>query len=173
MNIETGIIIVGAHNVQAVAVPLMQQYSPHLLNIFPAEITLLYPFVPIDELESACQTLRDIGAEIAPFEITMCGYGQFPRYTYMAPADPAPIVAVFNRLFGAFPDYPPFHGEFGVGCHPHMTVATFDDVDAQQQVELPDYGSISFKVDRLHVVHGPAAHDGPWLTFDVIRLTGS
>jgi 2'-5' RNA ligase len=173
MNLETGIIIVGAHNVQAVAVPLMQRYSPHLLTIFPAEITLLFPFVPMDKLESACQTLRVIGAEIAPFEITLAGYEQFPGWTYLAPADPAPILAVFHRIFAAFPDYPPYRGAFGNELHPHMTVAQFPDEDAQRQADFPDYGSISFTVDRLHVVTAPDTLYRPALTYDVIRLTGS
>jgi 2'-5' RNA ligase len=172
MNLETGICIVGAHNVQAVAVPLMLRYSPHLLTIFPAEITLFYPFVPVEELEVACQTLRTIGSEIAPFEITMRGYGQFPKTTFMAPADPAPILAVFHRIFAAFPDDPPYRGTFGNELHSHMTVAQFDDEDAQQRAEFPDYGSISFTVDRLHVVHGPDTMDRPWLTYDVIPLSG-
>lgn len=172
MTIETGIIIVGAHNVQAVAVPLMQRYSPHLLTVFPAEITLLFPFVPTDRLDYACQTLRGIGKEIAPFEITMRGYGQFPRYTFMTPADPAPIRAVFNQIFAAFPDYPPYRGKFGNDIHPHMTVAVFEDESTQQQADFPDYGSISFTVDRLHMVHGPDTLDRPLLTFDVVPLTG-
>jgi 2'-5' RNA ligase len=173
MNFETGVIIVGAHNVQAVAVPLMLRYSPHLLTIFPAEITLLFPFVPIDELELACQTLRAIGSEIAPFEITLRGYEQSPRWTFMTPVDPAPILTVFHRLSAAFPDYPPYRGAFGNSLHPHMTVAQFDDEAAQQRAEFPDYGSISFTVDRLHVVHGPDTLDRPWLTYDVIPLSGT
>ncbi len=173
MNLETGIIIVGAHNVQAVAVPLMLRYSPHLLTIFPAEITLFYPFVPVDKLGAACQTLRAIGREIAPFEITMRGYGRFPGTTFLAPADPAPILTVFRRIFAAFPDYPPYRGAFGNALHPHMTVAQFPDEDAQQQAKFPDYGSISFMIDRLHVVHGPDTLDRPWLTYDVIPLRGT
>jgi 2'-5' RNA ligase len=172
MKFETGICIVGAHNVQAVAVPLMLRYSPHLLTVYPAEITLLFPFVPMDELGAACLRLRAIGRKIAPFEITMRGFGQFPKTTFMAPADPAPILTVFHRIFAAFPDYPPYGGAFGDDLHPHMTVAQFDDEDAQQHAEFPDYGSISFTVDRLHVVHGPDTLDHPWLTFDVIPLTG-
>jgi 2'-5' RNA ligase len=151
----------------------MQRYSPHLLTIFPAEITLIYPFVPVSELETACQTLRTIGREIAPFEITLRGYGHFPGWTFMAPAELAPIRAVFHRLSAAFPDYPPHRGAFGNELQPHMTVAQFPDEDAQQRADFPDYGSISFKVDRLHVVTGPDTLDRPWLTYDVVPLTGS
>ncbi|MBN2303503.1 MAG: 2'-5' RNA ligase family protein, partial [Anaerolineae bacterium] len=172
MTLETGIIIVGAHNVQAAAIPLLQRYSPHLLTVFPAHITLMYPFVPVDALDPACRTVRAIGQEIAPFAITMRGYGQFPRTTFMTPADPAPILAVFRRIFAAFPDYPPYRGEFGNDLHPHMTVAMFGDDAAQQQAEFPDYGAISFTVDRLHVVYGPNTLDLPWLTYDVIPLRG-
>ena len=171
MTLETAIIIVGAHNVQAVAVPLTQRYSPNWMIVVPAHITLLYPFVPIDDLDSACQTLRAIGTEIAPFEITMRGYGQFSRVTFMTPVDPAPIRAVFHRIFAAFPDYPPYRGEFGNDLHPHMTVAMFEDEGTQQQADLPDYGSIPFTVDRLHVFYGPVTLDRPWLTYDVIPLS--
>jgi 2'-5' RNA ligase len=173
MNLQTGIGIVGPHSVQAVAVPLLQRYSPHLLTVFPAHITLIYPFAPMDELEVACQTLRTLGTKIAPFEITMCGYGQYPLFTFMTPVDPNPILAVFHRIFAAFPDYPPYSGKFGNDLHPHMTVAQFEDEDTQRQADLPDYGSIPFTVDRLHVVHGIDTFDRPWLTHDVIRLTGS
>jgi 2'-5' RNA ligase len=172
MNLETGVGIVGSHNVQAVAVPLLLRYSPHLLTVSPAHITLIYPFVPVDELEAACQTLRAIGREIAPFEITMRGYEQFPLVTFMAPANPAPILAVFHRILAAFPDYPPYRGAFGNALHPHMTVAQFPDEDTQRQADFPEYGSISFTVDRLHVLHGPDTLDRPWLTYDVIPLRG-
>ena len=172
MIIETGIDIMGGHNAQAVAVPLMKKHSPHLLDIFPAHITLLYPWVPVDALEAGCEKLRELAAEIAPFEVTMQGYGQFPGTTFMSPRDPAPTLAMFEKLSAAFPDYPPYRGQFGDGLHPHMTVAEFEDVAEQERADFPDYGTLSFTVDRLHVIHGPSKLEGPWLTYDVVRLTG-
>ena len=170
MKLETAITIMGAHNAQAVGVPLAQRYSPDLLLVLPMHINLFYPFVPFDAIDSACQKLRAIGSKIAPFEITLRGYGQFERVTYMVPADPAPILDVFHRIFMEFPDYPPYRGKFGNDLIPHMTVAIFKDEHSQQNADLPDYGSLSFTVDRLHVIYGPARQDRPWLTYDVIPL---
>jgi len=170
MNLETAITVMGGHNAQAVGVPLTQRYSPDLLLVLPMHITLLYPFVPFDEIDSACHKLRTLGRNIAPFEVTLHGYGQFERVTYMAPADPAPILNVFHRIFTAFPECPPYRGKFGNDLIPHMTVAIFKGEHAQQNADLPDYGSISFTVDRLHVVYGPNRQDRPWLTYDVIPL---
>jgi 2'-5' RNA ligase len=126
--------------------------------------------VPFNEIDAACQKLRTLGEDIAPFEVTLRGYGEFPRVTYMAPADPASILDVFHRIFAEFPDCPPYRGKFGNDLTPHMTVALFKDEQAQQNADLPDYGSLTFTVDRLHMVYGPTKQDKPWLTYDVTPL---
>jgi 2'-5' RNA ligase len=171
MTLQTGIIIVGPHAAQAVAVPLMLRYSPYLLTVFPAEITVLYPFVPVEDLDAACARLRDLCAGIAPFEVTLSGYDRFPGVVFMNPITPEPIRAVFRTISAAFPDYPPYGGQFGNDIHPHMTV--FDGENPPPLADFPAYAPITFTVDRLHVVCGPDTLDLPWLTVDVILLRHS
>ena len=170
MTLQTGIAIVGPHAAQAVAVPLMLRYAPHLLTVFPAHITVLYPFVPVDDLDAACTTLRGLCAGIIPFEVTLSGYDRFPGVTFMNPVTPEPIRAVFRTIFAAFPECPPYGGTYGNDIHPHMTVAMFDTEADQQQADFPAYDPITFTVDRLYVVCGPDTLDLPWLTWDVIPL---
>ena len=67
----------------------------------PAHITLLFPFVPLDQLDTAGNVLRDLLAEVPPFEITLDGYGHFSTTTYLKPADPTPIKAIYQRIHTA------------------------------------------------------------------------
>jgi 2'-5' RNA ligase len=163
-------VIVPPHEVQAVAVPLTLRYSPDMLIRLRPHITVSYPFVPFAELDAACDRLRQICATIAPFDLTMDGYGRFPNVIYMRPADPAPVRAVYEQIFAAFPDYPPYDGRFGTDLVPHLTIAQFDP--AQQPALPAAYPPQRFGVDRLHVWYGPNDPGLPWLTYDVIHLHG-
>ena len=168
----TAVVIVMPHEVQAVAVPIIRRYAPDNLNRIRPHITLLFPFVPYDQLETACQSLNDVAQHIAPFTVTLAGYGEFPGVIYMKPADPAPIQSVFHKLYAAFPEYPPYEGQFGNELQPHMSIAHFETTVEQAAVSLPPFQPIAFRVDRLHVWYGVRDTDLAWLTHDVIRLRG-
>jgi 2'-5' RNA ligase len=148
----------------------MRQYSPASLIRFHPHITLMFPFVPFDQIEPACETLRHLVSDIAPFEVTLVGYGEFPGVVYMKPGNPAPVQALFRQLYDAFPDYPPYEGEFGDELKPHMTVVQLDDDTHSDDLSLPDYDPITFQVDRLHVWYGVRHQDLPWVTYAVIPL---
>ena len=171
-ELTTSVVIAAPHEVQAIAVPIMRQYAMVNLVRFRPHITLMFPFVPFAELEAACETLYRLCNTIPPFDVTLNGYGEFPGVIYMKPANPAPIQAVFQRIFSTFPDYPPYEGQFGPDLEPHMTVASFDTLVEQPVVALPNYAPITFRVDRLHLWYGVRDADLPWLTYDVTPLRG-
>jgi 2'-5' RNA ligase len=170
MDLQTAVVITAPYEVQSLAVPLLKQYSPHLLVVYPGHITILYPFVSFERLEAACSTLRTLCAEISPFEITLDGYDRFPRTTFMNPANPDPIRQLFHQVHPLFPECTPYGGEFGPDIHPHLTVAQFDSEEDQQQAILPDYEPITFRAQKLHVLFGSSQLDMPWLTYTVIPL---
>lgn len=170
MDMQTVIMIVAPHEVQAVAIPLLRQYAPETLIRVPAHITILYPFVAVERLDEACATVREICAEVEPFEVTLQGYDSFPKVAFINPVNPEPIQAVFRKIFAAFPECPPYGGVFGNDLHPHMTVGEFASVEAQQGAVLPDYTPITFRVERLHVMYGPAVVPLPWITRAVMPL---
>jgi 2'-5' RNA ligase len=167
---NTAVVILAPHEVLAIAVPILRQYSPDSLIRFRPHITLLFPFAPFGQLDAACEQLYALCREIAPFEVTLAGYGEFPGVIYMKPVDPGPIVRVFQRLFAAFPDYPPYEGRFGSELAPHLTVAQFEAEHSPGP--LPAYPPVSFHVDRIHIWYGVRDSDLPWLTYDVIPLKG-
>lgn len=173
MNISTAVVLFPPHEVQAVATPIMRQYAPETLIRVPAHITLMFPFVSHELLDVAAQTLHSICTNIEPFEITLAGYGQFPRTVFMQPTNPEPIKAVFRKIYAAFPECPPYGGAFGDDIHPHVTVGEFKNEDQQRTVLLPDYAPITFRADRLHLVYDVYQEPLLWLTHSVIPLGGS
>ncbi len=168
MNYVTAIVIFPPHEVQAVATPIKRQYALDSLIRVPPHVTLMFPFVPYEQLDEAAHTIQSICSNIAPFDITLSGYSQFPGVIFMQPANPEPIKAVFRRIYDAFPLYPPYGGTFGNDLHPHLTVGEFKNEDEQRTVWLPDYAPITFQAERVHLIYGVHREPLPWLTHSVI-----
>jgi 2'-5' RNA ligase len=159
--------------VQTVAVPLLWQHTYDVVRRLPAHISVLYPFVPIDDLPQAIDALRTVCTHIAPFEITVAGYGEFPHVTYMKPLPSEDMTALFERVYAAFPQCDPYHGAFGKQAPPpHITIGVFNSKNKQKQVELPAYEPITFTVDRLNINIGAENRILTWLVHDVVHLCG-
>ncbi len=172
MQLTSAVIIVAPHEAQAAAMPLLQRYAPETSVRVPAHITILFPFVPVGRLAEASAKLREICGPVAPFDIMMEGYDSFPGVKFMNPVNPQPIQAVFRKIYAAFPECPPYGGQFGHDLHPHMTVGEFASEREQAGAVFPDYAPFSFRVERLHLVYGPIDAALPWITYDVIPLKG-
>ncbi len=172
MELTTVIMIVVPHELQAIAVPLLRRHAPDTLTRVPAHLTVLYPFVPYDQLDEACLQLQSICAGIAPFELTMAGYAEFPGVIYMPPRNPRPIKHLFQRISPHFPDCQPYRGAYGDEITPHLTVGEFES-DGEQHAAwaaLPRYVPYTFRVTHLHILYGVEQITLPWLTHAVIPL---
>lgn len=164
---QTAVVIYAPYAVQTLAVPLMRQHAPDDFIRVPPHLTVMYPFVPVEQMAQAETRLRQIAAGFAPFDLTLSGYGQFPGVTYMQPTDPEPVRALSRAVFAAFPQHPPYGGQFGNEITPHLTVALWRD---QPPVTLPAYTPVTFRVERLHFIYGMGSGAFPWLTYAVIPL---
>ena len=89
----------------------------------PAHVTVLFPFLPVDQLDvDAMARLTALFAEIPGFPYRFDRTAWFgDEVLWLAPVDPAPFVLLTQRVFGAFPDYPPFEGQFEETV-PHLTI---------------------------------------------------
>jgi 2'-5' RNA ligase len=170
MSVSTGVVIFAPYAVHKIAVPILRQYALDSLIRVPPHITLMFPFVPFEELDAAAKTVREICAAIKPFDLTLAGYGQFPGVIFMQPANPDSIKAVFRAIFEAFPLYPPYGGAFGNDLHPHLTVGEFKNEQEQQAAQLPGYAPITFRAESVHLVYGIQTEPLPWLTHSVISF---
>jgi 2'-5' RNA ligase len=170
LSLETAILLPVPPSVLEIAYSLAKQYAPKMVELYPLHFTLLWPFVPMDQLEAGCQRLRDLAVTLHPVPVTLGGYGDLGRALYLNPVDPAPLVDLFRAVYDAFPDCPPYYGRHGGAIHPHVTVGLFKKPTDRAEAMLPDYPPISFTIDRLHVFYGPQRERLPWVVHDVIPI---
>ncbi|MEK7890438.1 2'-5' RNA ligase family protein [Burkholderia contaminans] len=92
----------------------------------PAHITILFPFMPPDEITSdvLCQAQRALSV-VQPFEFSLRKVERFALTTYLAPDPPEPFVALTTALVERFPIFRPY-GDAHDDIVPHLTVAHGD-----------------------------------------------
>ena len=89
----------------------------------PAHITVLGPFMPPETIDAAALTkLGELFAEISRFRFQLDHTGWFgDEVLWLAPRDPGPFRALTQRVFRAYPAFPPFEGQFD-DVVPHLTI---------------------------------------------------
>lgn len=89
----------------------------------PAHITVLFPFIPPQTLDTAVLTeLERLFAAVSGFSFQLDHTDWFgDDVLWLAPRDPAPFRALTQHVFEAFPAFPPFRGQFDEVV-PHLTI---------------------------------------------------
>jgi 2'-5' RNA ligase len=89
-------------------------------------ITLLYPFMAPQRVDSAIlEAAARALAVHEQFGFQLATIGRFPQVAYLEPAPAEPFIALSLSLARAFPQFPPYGGEFD-NIVPHLTVAKGD-----------------------------------------------
>ncbi len=170
MNLESTLLIVPPRPVQSFAFPIRETHDAESFNRVPAHITLLYPFVPPDQVEEAEKVLAKICKKCTPFMLTLDRYGQFEDALFLEPSQPEKIIELFTKISEAFPDYPPYEGERGKGFHPHLTLAKLDKPAQAKKIKLPPEPEFTFEVKQIHIYLGAPDDDTPFIPRAVIPL---
>jgi len=93
----------------------------------PAHVTLVFPFVPAEEVnEALIAELRGFFTKQPAFDLVLARFGRFPETIYLAPEPPEPFVRMTEALMERYPDHPPYEGVFDT-IVPHLTVAHGDE----------------------------------------------
>lgn len=172
MEYETALLIVPPPPVQAFCYPLREQYDPEGFSRVPAHITLISPFVTGEAIDPAIEKLHSLCSALAPFEVRLNHYGRFADALVLEPDDPQPIIALYEKLHAAFPDYPAYGGEFGEGLHPHVTLAKLDSPEEADRIPLPPEPDFTFTVSKIHLYLGAKDDDAPYVPRAVFPLGG-
>lgn len=120
------------------------RYDPSAARGVPAHITLLYPFVPPDELSADVDQKLDAEfASVAPFDITFHRASRFgDEILFLDPEPDEPFVEMIRRLSNRF-GLVPYGGTIPVDrVKPHLTVVdghkeVLDDVERRLIAQLP------------------------------------
>jgi hypothetical protein len=104
-------------------------HDPAARQGMPAHATVLYPFMaPTLITPDARGRLAEVIAGFARLELTFAKAGRFPEALWLAPEPAEPLVALTRAIAAAFPDYPPYGGQFETVI-PHVTLAMGEGLD--------------------------------------------
>lgn len=122
-----------------------------LSEAIPPHLTLLSPWLPDPTDPAATGRLQEAVGNVARFELAFGSVGTFPAGTVFLSPDPSPgLEALFQALLTAFPDYPPYGGQFE-GWVPHLTVSRRggEQVAAAVRATLEASGPLRLLVDEV------------------------
>jgi 2'-5' RNA ligase len=103
----------------------------------PAHITVLAPFMPAAILDdSTVARLASLCAAVEAFDFELDHTGWFgTTVLWLGPRDPLPFRRLTELVYLAFPEFPPFEGQFD-DVIPHLTVGHDGPVDEMRAAEL-------------------------------------
>jgi 2'-5' RNA ligase len=119
------------------AEPLVHEWRMRYDNAalgIPAHVTLLFPFVPAEELgEELIGELRGLFTEQPAFTFTLARVARFDDVAWLAPDPSDPFRRLTELIVSRYPDYPPYEG-IHEEVIPHLTVA-MGDAALQDEIE--------------------------------------
>lgn len=107
---------------------LRARFDPSAADGMPPHITLLYPFIPPEKVDS--RVLNRLAACFAPFEpidYALSEVRRFPAATlYLKPEPDAPFRALTMAIWQKFPETPPYGGLWP-DIVPHLSIGQFEN----------------------------------------------
>ncbi|SOE74583.1 2'-5' RNA ligase superfamily protein [Burkholderia sp. OK233] len=117
--------------VESVVGDLRDQFDSAAKLGVPAHITILFPFMPPEEITpGVLQQAQEALSVVPSFVFSLGEIGRFPTTTYLLPAPASPFVALTTALVRRFPAFRPYGGEHRE-IVPHLTVAHGDPSHAK------------------------------------------
>jgi hypothetical protein len=142
----------------------------------PPHITVLYPWRPAPLRASDIAEAEAAVRDFPSFGITLGQLGRFPGVLYLRPEPEDTLRALMRRLADAFPDTPPYGGQFPDPT-PHLTVAKagseseLDTLEADVSAQLAPHLPLTLTVRQLAIEE--EGSDGVWSVRAIIALRGS
>ena len=162
-------LIVPVPEAEPVVGELRQAHDPVAEDGVPAHVTVLFPFVPRDEIDDALHAqLGHLFGQIAAFGYRFERVERFGTTTvYLAPEPAEAFAALTRHVADRWPEHPPYGGVYDVVV-PHLTVGdqltgpVADDVEQQAALAMERHGPLTGRADE--VVLMTQGSDGRWST---------
>src|SRR5215213_6065499 len=171
-TVRRGGLIVPVPEAEAIVEPWLERYLPIWKLGVPAHVTLLFPFLTLDQLDAAALAdLSGLFAGTPSIRVTFAEVGQFPEVVYLAPEPRDWFTSLTRTLsdrFGLLP-YGGLHAE----VVPHLTVALHADRTAQAEIAAELRALLPIETTVHDVWLMEEEQDGHWhraATFPLGRL---
>ncbi len=129
----------------------------------PAHITLLFPFMPVEEVDDRLLgDLRDLFASQPAFSFRLARFARFPEVAWLAPEPAEPFNDLIELIASRYPDYPPYEGAHDEVIA-HLTVAE-GGAELQDEVESALTPSLPIEAKAHEVTMITEDATGHWHT---------
>ena len=144
-----------------------------LTELIPPHVTVLVPWVA-EPTDDDIARLRAALSAVEPFELSFPIAGQFPNGTAWLKPEPFDTVrSLLHSVFAAFPECPPYGGEFP-DAHPHLTISSSAQggpaVVAEANAALAATPAPTVQLTELGLWRED--RNGVWTQFDAVPLGG-
>lgn len=130
-SVQQSALIVEVPEAEALVANWRIRHDPVASEGIPAHITVLFPFVPPEELGAVTlETLAAVTASVVPFEYSLDSIEEFPGAIWLRPDPDEPFRDLTQRVWTAFPEHPPYEGRFP-DSQPHLTIVQTDSQEEQ------------------------------------------
>ena len=117
----------------------------------PAHVTVLFPFVPAARVTEQLRVdLHGLFGTFPTFAVTFAETARFESVLYLAPLPAEPFVRLTEAVVRAYPEYPPYDGEFDEVV-PHLTVAE-GDPETLEEAEREIHGALPIETHVAEVL---------------------
>jgi 2'-5' RNA ligase len=140
-----------------------ERYDPSARRRVPAHVTILYPFMPPDEVDAGVvEELARIAESVPGFDYRLSETRRFPVALYLPPQPDDSFAALTDAVHRSFPDYPPFAGKFAEVV-PHVTVAHADDaqlceIEIELRIALATGGGVRARCTEMILIEDTRGH---------------
>lgn len=127
MQLNESALVVLVPEAEALVKPFRDKHDPAAAMGVPAHVTLLYPFIPPNEISLAVlDDLRQCFTRFMSFGFSFAEMRRFPGVVYLAPEPDEPFRELTSAIWNRYPDRPPYGGRY-TDIMPHLCVAQLAD----------------------------------------------
>jgi len=123
----TSALVIEVPQAEELVGPFRQKYDPVAPLGMPAHVTVLFPFVSVDDIcEELLTDLWEHFASVPRFTFTLRRLGQFSDVLFLVPEPREPLDRLIEVTCERYPGYPPYGGSVEKP-DPHLTIAHAED----------------------------------------------
>ena len=134
-----------------------ERFDPPARRNVPAHVTVLYPFMPPEEVDAGVlEQLAQVARAVPCFDFRLAETRRFPVSLYLAPQPDDSFAALTRGVHRAFPDYPPFSGKFSTVV-PHVTIAHGDEpqlceIELELRIAMATGGAVRARCSEMVLI---------------------
>ncbi|HYW27875.1 MAG TPA: 2'-5' RNA ligase family protein [Terriglobales bacterium] len=150
-----------------------ERYDDSARTGVPAHLTLLYPFLPPEDVTPAdLDRLSALFADVPPTPYQLVAVRRFSRgVLYLAPDPEAFLRELTGRIWAMYPHRPPYGGVFD-DVIPHLTVAQAPEPEVLDAVEAEVTRGLPVAAHATEVWLMLQGEDGRWRAGHRFPLAG-